>query len=159
MSTFRRRQQYLLTPWSRVLLEKPIGFAANQEIPRILWNPKVHHRIHKRPPPVPILSQLRPIPTTPSHILKMHLNIILPSTSWSPQWSLSLRFPHQKPLCTPLPSSIRATCPVICYVFTWEQTATCTTYSINWLVFITDMKSAVRTGSLNKAVCASSLKG
>ena len=35
-------------------------------------------------------------------------------------------------------------------------------YSINWLVFITEMKSvycAVRTGSLNKAVCASSLKG
>ena len=33
---------------------------------------------------------------------------------------------------------------------------------INWLVFITEMKSvccAVRTGSLNKAVCASSLKG
>ena len=38
--------------------------------------------------------------------------------------------------------------------------ATCTTYSINWLVFITEMKSvycAVRTGSLNKAVCASYL--
>ena len=33
---------YLLTPWSRVLLEKLAGFAANQEIPRILWNPKVH---------------------------------------------------------------------------------------------------------------------
>ena len=29
---------YLLTPWSRVLLEKLTGFAANQEIPRILWN-------------------------------------------------------------------------------------------------------------------------
>jgi hypothetical protein len=26
---------YLLTPWSRVLLEKIIGFAASQEIPRI----------------------------------------------------------------------------------------------------------------------------
>jgi hypothetical protein len=26
---------YLLTPWSRVLLEKPSGFAASQEIPRI----------------------------------------------------------------------------------------------------------------------------
>jgi hypothetical protein len=33
---------YLLTPWSRVLLEKLTGFAANQEIPCILWNPKVH---------------------------------------------------------------------------------------------------------------------
>ena len=50
----------------------------------------------------------------------------------------------------------------MCFVFIWEQTATCATYSINWLVFITEMKSvycAVRLGSLNKAVCASSLKG
>ena len=47
-------------------------------------------------------------------------------------------------------------------VFISEQTATFAPYNINWLVFITEMKSvysAVRTGSLNKAVCASSLKG
>ena len=51
---------------------------------------------------------------------------------------------------------------LMCFVFIWEQTATCATYSINWLVFITEMKSvysAVRTGSLNTAVFASSLKG
>jgi hypothetical protein len=39
----------------------------------------------------------------------------------------------------------------LCFVFIWEQTATCATFSINWLVFITEMKSvysAVRTGSL-----------
>ena len=50
----------------------------------------------------------------------------------------------------------------MCFVFIWEQTATCATYTINWLVFITVMKSvycAVRTGSLNKKVCASYLKG
>ena len=94
---------YLLTysMEQRVLLEKLTGFAANQEIPRILWNPKVHYHTHKCPPPVPILSQLHPVPTTPSHFLQIHLNITLPSTSWSPQWYPSIRFPT-KTLCTPL---------------------------------------------------------
>ena len=32
-------------------------FAASQEIPRISRNPKVHYRTHKRPPPVPMLTQ------------------------------------------------------------------------------------------------------
>ena len=58
---------YLLTPWSGVFLEKLAGFAASQEISRILWNPEVHYRTHKRPLPVSILSQLDPVHTHISH--------------------------------------------------------------------------------------------
>jgi hypothetical protein len=71
-----------------------------KKFPAFLWNPKVPHRTHKCPPPVLILSQLRPIPTTPSNFLKIHLNIIFPSTSGSSQWPLSLRLPHPHPVHT-----------------------------------------------------------
>ena len=32
----------------------------------------------------------------------------------------------------------------LCFVFIWEQTATCATYSINLLIFITEMKCLLR---------------
>ena len=87
----KHNQYYLLTPWSRVLLENLTSKLCSQSknSPH-LWNPKVPHRTHKRPPTVPILSQLHPVPTTPSNFLKIHLNITLPSMSWSPQWSTSI---------------------------------------------------------------------
>jgi len=33
-------------------------FLADQEIPRILWNPEVHYLIQKYAQPVPVLSQI-----------------------------------------------------------------------------------------------------
>jgi hypothetical protein len=55
-----------------------------------LCNPKVHYRLHMRPPPVPVLSQI-----SPSHFSNTGFNIILPSTPRSSKWSVSIRFRHQ----------------------------------------------------------------
>jgi hypothetical protein len=61
-----------LTPWIRAC-------SATQEIPRILWNPKVHYPVHKSAPTVCILSHMNP--TKPLRfvlIISSHLPLGLP---------------------------------------------------------------------------------
>ena len=82
-------------------------FLATQHIPRILWNPKVHYRIHKSPKHVPILSQIDPVyalhPTSLRSILILssHLSLGL-SSDLLPSY-----FPTNT-LYAPLLSPIRA---------------------------------------------------
>ena len=60
----------LLAPWSRVLLETLTGFQLVKKNSHILRDPKVHYRIHKCPPPLPILSQLHPVHTPTTYLLE-----------------------------------------------------------------------------------------
>ena len=84
-------------------------FRASQEIPNILWNPKVHYRSRKCPPTVPILSssiqsiRLHPTSWRSIVILSAHLRLSLPGGLFPSG------FPN-KTLCTPILSPISAAC-------------------------------------------------
>ena len=98
----------LLTPCSRVLLEKPTSFQLVKEFPHFMEHEGSLPQSQvpsNCPYPAPVRSS--PHPHIP--LSKIHLNIILPSMTVSPKWSLSLKFPHQNPVYAyPLP--ISATC-------------------------------------------------
>ena len=83
---------YLHTPWSRVLLEKLTGFQMAKKFPASCGTRRLipHSQV---PATYPILSKIDPVSTLTFHYLKIHLNIIVPSTPGSPRWSLSLSFP------------------------------------------------------------------
>jgi hypothetical protein len=74
--------------------------SAGREIPCFLWNPEVHYRAHKSPPPVSILSQMNPIHTFISErstlILSSHLRLGLPS-----DFSLQVSRPKFCTHCSP----------------------------------------------------------
>ena len=86
--------------------------SACQEIPRILRNPKVTCRIHNWLLTVPILSQINPDLSFPSHFLKIHCNVIHPYMLTSSNWYSSLESVYQNPVCTsPVPHTFHMSCP------------------------------------------------
>jgi hypothetical protein len=83
------------------------NYAATQEFPSILWNTKVHYRVHKSPPLVPTLSQIDLLHTIPSYlilILFTHLRLCLPSGFFPSGTFTNILYAF-------LFSPIRATCP------------------------------------------------
>jgi hypothetical protein len=83
--------------------------AVTQELPSILWNPKVHYRAHKGHPLVPVLNQTHPVHTTPFYLSKIRFNIVHPPMSWSSQWSFSFWLSHQHP-------NLHCSSPHSCYI-------------------------------------------
>jgi hypothetical protein len=90
---------------------KADSYSASQDIPRLLRNTKIHYRVHKSLPLIPILSQMNSVHKFTQYCPKIHSNIILPSVPMSSAWSLPFRFSDQcfyAFIISPMP----ATCPV-----------------------------------------------
>jgi len=76
----------------RSLFSEADSDPTNQEIPRLLSNPKVHYRVHNSPELDTILSHMNLVHTFRHYICTIHSNIIFPSMPRSSEWHLPLRF-------------------------------------------------------------------
>jgi hypothetical protein len=66
--------------------------SSSQEIPFLLWNPKIRYSVQKGPPLVPIVNQMHPVHTLPPHFPTIHSNIIFISAPRLSELSFHFRF-------------------------------------------------------------------
>jgi hypothetical protein len=80
-----------------------------------LRNPNVHHRVHKRLPPVLTFSRSNTIHASPSQLIMIHYN--LPSTPRP----LAIKSPHQNPVRTsPIPIRATSSANIIFWILSTE---------------------------------------
>jgi hypothetical protein len=59
--------------------------SASQEMPRLVWNPKVHYRVHKKQPLDPFMSQINSVYTLTVYFSSAHTSIIPASVPSPPR--------------------------------------------------------------------------
>ena len=137
---------YLLTPCS-IVLKILTGFQLVKKFPSYYRTRRLITAI-KVSASVSILSQIDPVHTPKSHFLKIHFNIILPSTPRSPKWSHSFRFLDQNPVyASPLPILYLVYCHnrYLCLINSISLYKSCTQlkthtscYNINFLLLFSN---------------------
>jgi hypothetical protein len=85
--------------------------SAAQEIPLILWNPKVYYRVHNSLQLDPILRQANSVWILISYAFKIQSNVIFSSTLRSSKLSHSFSIFHKTSTCVSFPQTCHMPCP------------------------------------------------